>query len=224
MSLEEILREFVLQQEEKLPRSQFFRYEANVALLRTAMNSHAHEHANVSCDQLQKAGHALCDAVGPEVLLDYLPSFYSSFLPRTYYVSEPQIRQCGTTIRKLLQWLGDQDLLDDEQVTTWRSRVLEMTRAGQQAARAQEYCDDWPDLVPSGRPDELCDDRVTIAQIEPGRLKLEEDLGSYDFGWLKVPADFTEMCSEGMDLAVELQRFGKQWYVADVFNVYPVIP
>lgn len=220
--LEDIFEQFLLQQKDRLSQKTYWQYEGSIASLRSALNGYAYEHADVSYDLLQEAGKTLCEGVGSEVLLKYLPSFYSYYLPRKMFASEETVRQCGTTIRRLLKWMGERDLLSEEQVTDWRSRVLDMTKRGRHAARVAEYCDDWPGLVPSGEPDEFIEDHVIVEDIEPRRLKLREALGSCDFGWVEVPSDFAEMCCEGMTLAAELQRFGDQWYAADIYNAYPV--
>lgn len=220
LCLQRVFDEFLRDEKKRLANTTYRRYRNCIDTLRVALNSYGFNHSTISYKEVRSAGSTFCQTAHPDTLLSYLPSFFGYFLPRKFEASETEVRQCGTTIRRLLQWMGQKEILSEQEVKKWRRRVLQMARDGRQAARAGSYCRYWPAISPAGRPDEVIEDLVAIVKTGPGRLKLTAP-GTESVGWVTVPARFAQMCTEGMELAAELQRFGDRWYLTDVWTVLP---
>ncbi len=197
------------------------KYQRCMDTLQTALNSYGYDYSSVDYDSVQEQGKTFCQVAELAPLLRYMKEFFGYFLPRKAYATVSEIEGCRATLRRFFEWLADEDIIDPDAAQAYRRDIARDAAKGIEAARVRWYEFAPLEVPPADEVDELIEDHLTVSRVEPGTLWLEDTLGGGDPIVVKAPRAFTDLCTAGMDLAVEVQRSGEQWYLVDVFNAYP---
>jgi len=103
-TIDEVLAEFLAEQEPRLAARTFRKYENAVSLLKSYMEGyfpgHDGEYAEVSA-----AGGTYCGTYGPEDVAGAFYMFNSYFMPRKALCGQETIDAAATMTRKLARWL-----------------------------------------------------------------------------------------------------------------------
>src|SRR5262245_13709856 len=103
-TIDEVLDEFLDEQEARLSPGTFSRYEAIVHLLKRYCESYWPGHDG-EYDRVTKAGGTYCGTYGPEDIAGAFSMFLGYFMPYKVIGSDATFKAAGTVVKKLAKWL-----------------------------------------------------------------------------------------------------------------------
>jgi len=219
-AIDSIIFEFLSDQVHEVSSATYNKYERCVRTLQAALDNYGYNSSDIDYDEVQAKGKSFCQVAGLEALQDYLPGFFSYFLPRKEMATSSQVADHRATLRRFFEWMEEAAIIDPDTAQLQRQNILEMAKEETEAAELRWYEFTPVDAPPWDEVDEVFEDHFTVTQVESDRLWLDETLGSIRSISVRAPRSFTNQCREGMDLAAEIWRAGDDWYLVDVFNVY----
>src|SRR4051794_4289312 len=104
-TIDAVLDEFLDEQQARLSRATFAKYETVVNLLRRYCESYWPDHDGES-EKITKAGGTYCGTYGAEEIPNAFHMFQNYFMPHKVIGSEATFKAAGTVIRKLAKWLA----------------------------------------------------------------------------------------------------------------------
>ena len=104
-TIEEVLDEFLAEQEARWSPSTFRKYETIVHLLKRYMESYWPGHDG-EYDRVTKAGGTYCGTYGPEDIAAAFGMFLDYFMPHKVLCGSGTEKAAPTVIRKLARWLA----------------------------------------------------------------------------------------------------------------------
>jgi hypothetical protein len=230
-TIAEVFERFLDETDEPDREKPFTDRRAIVELLESCLDGYAYEFLSDEEQEFWRTrwetdeeANSFCRTFGPEKIPDQIDSFLGWFMIRKV-LGPPELGEAaGPVVAELLEWLVDRGQLGRDPVAGALVRARE---AGRDLPRADELGSLLHDLTNeriSGDVVEdldLCDETVTIARIEPGKLWFEHPDG-IAVGPLRVPPLATKLAVVGWEVsATHFVRTRKRWYLTEVGNVYP---
>lgn len=110
-TIENVLDEFLAEQDARLSPATFRKYASSVELLWIHLNGYGHE--GLSDAELRRFERAFeegdeedfCRLFGPEKIVEQIPHFLYWFMLRKVFARESDLLAAATTSRKLVRWL-----------------------------------------------------------------------------------------------------------------------
>ncbi|ABK17456.1 hypothetical protein [Syntrophobacter fumaroxidans] len=225
-SVEDVLTEFLKDQQRRLRTRTYHRYEEVIDLLRHCLNGYGYHDLDNSSEvalyeklYFQK-NLEFCFIFGPDKILPSLGNFLNYFMIRKVMASEALLQATGTVVKKLIKWLEDRGYVDREQ-------ALRSTRIASEAARELPAAERLARLLyeyaqhhaPRYWTSEL-DDYFTIEKVSAGVLLLS-GAGSSGLVEVRVPKEITDHCRVGWQVNLLLGKTRNGWCILETGNVYP---
>ena len=225
--IDDVLADFVADQEQRLAASTARRYARIIELLRTCLNDYGHQWLTGELSSRWRAAFDAGDAqaftrlCGPEQLVEGYAEFLGYFMIRKVAASKQELADAGTVTKKLARWLGDRGYVEtaaaEEATARAQAAARDLPRAGGLARHLAELAEQAE--LPHD-PDEIGDedwveDQLPITAVERGRLWFD------GVGPVAVPVAASELAEVGWDVTVVLARFDGAWHLVDVGFVYP---
>lgn len=225
-TIENVLEEFLAEQDASLSPATFRKYASSVELLWMHLNGYGHsELSGAELRRFERAFEegdedAFCHLFGPEKIVEQIPHFLYWFMLRKVFARESDLLAAATTSRKLVRWLVERGYAGGE--------AAELALEAAASARADLPAADKLSQVlhdhtggmfgpEPPKPDaRIVEDYLTIERTEPGALWFEGGLGP-----LRVPDEAAELAKPGWGLWAGLACEGGRWRLLEHGIVYP---
>lgn len=236
-SIEDVFREFLAEQRDRLSEKTFRRYDEIIDLFRGCLNNYAYQALSkpetILFDKYFNAEgedhREFCQLFGPDKIADELGYFLNSYMVRKVVAGADFKRAAGTVTKKLCKWLVKSGHVSQESAGQGMERASEATTdlpnaeiAGDFLFRLADRSDTNPDNLAA--EDYLDFDHYMIAKIEPGKLWFEvfDKDGKQTIGPVSVQKTVTRLVKEGWDISCALGRVNGTWRIIEMGSVYPV--
>src|SRR5262249_10962558 len=103
-TIDEVLDEFLAEQDARWSRATSEKYKTVIRLLKTYMERYWPDHDG-EYDRVTKAGGTYCGTYGPEDIAGAFGMFLDYFMPHKVIFGSGTEKAAGTVIRKLAKWL-----------------------------------------------------------------------------------------------------------------------
>ncbi len=158
---------------------------------------------------------AFCDAAGPDQIPGQVSEFFGWFLVRKVMAPPSDLKTCGTAVKQLATWLGEQGYLEPAAAKAMKSSVGRRARA---FVRCQELREVLEDLAQIHTDAETEKGHFDIERIEEDAL-IVSLMGGSSLRLL-LPEWALEVCEPGWALSGVLGRRGDDWELIEIWNVY----
>lgn len=236
--IEEVLDEFLSDQEKRLKPKTASGYRDVTQLLKDYMNSYAYQSLSDAESALFDRYHNavgnehrdFCQLFGAEKILGELGGFLGYFITSKVIAGGDFKRLCGTVTKRLSKWLAEKGYISDEDAQMGEEEGAQAARNLPKAEKAADILYRTAESVVFN-PDRLDDDdyyefdHFTIEKIEPGRLWLQVFNAKgkiVALGPIAVPKEATELLQEGWDVSCAIARIRGKWRIVEFANVYPL--
>ena len=230
-TINQVLDEFLVLQKARLSESSVRRYEEVLGYFRSCMDGYGHQWLSDEEAQLfdreysrdEEAG-SFCNLFGPEKILENLDDFVGWFLVRKAFASKSTLQATPTVLRKLTQWLVEEEHVASDGV----DGSAELLDDATSLAKAEEFSSRLYDLMEAGPVESLIENQdwenemAVISRIDRGTIWLQREETGYELP-LAVPDDVWKLAEPGWRIsALHLGRTPKGWCLLEMGNVYPV--
>jgi hypothetical protein len=227
MTIDEVLTRFLAEQREHLAPRTFRTYDDVIDLFRDCLNGYGsnilsgadHERWR----QAYEAGDedAFCTQMSATYITDMLDEFLGYFMIRKVIASQELLRASGTVTKKLLRWLEDQGVIEDDAADIGVQKAADAARNLPKAGRLADALYELSLGTPVRTPDAAerwIEDGIPlmIAKVESGKLWFEGGIGP-----LPVPREVSDLAQPGWQVTAVLAYARKRWWLVEVGNVYP---
>jgi hypothetical protein len=103
-TIDDVLAEFLAEQQARLSKATFSRYDLVIHWLKSYCESYWPGHDG-EYDRVTKAGGTFCGTYGPEDIAEAFGMFLDYFIPRKVISPEGAIKAAPAVVRKLAKWL-----------------------------------------------------------------------------------------------------------------------
>ena len=224
-TIDEVLREYLAEEEKRLAPRTFGRYEEVIWLLKDSLNSYGPNSLDDDERGRWEAAYeadleAFVHLFGPEKIAGNLGEFLDYFMIRKVMAGEDLMRSAGTVTKKLSKWLRRQGYLDADTAAVAVDRGTDAARDLPKAARLSRLLYEGSARgsidVHALAEDDYEEDYLTIEKIEPGFLWFDRGIGP-----VEVLPEASEIAEEGWSVSLVLGRVDGIWHVIEAGNVYP---
>jgi hypothetical protein len=157
-----------------------------------------------------------CDVAGPKHIPSQVGEFFGWFLVRKVVAPPSAMKACGTAVKQLAGWLGEQGYLDPAVAKAMRARAA---RGGRDLVRAQELVELLEELQQIHTDAETEEGHFDIERVERDAL-IVSPMGGGSLR-LALPEEALELCEPGWAISGVLGRRGEGWELIEIWNVYP---
>ncbi len=157
-----------------------------------------------------------CDVAGPDQIPGQVSEFFGWFLVRKVMAPPSELKDCGTAVKQLATWLGEQGHLEPAAAKAMKSSAARRARA---FARSQELREQLEELQQIHTAAETEEGHFDIVRVEDGALIVSPMHG----GELRLilPDQVLVLCEPGWALSGVLGQRGSDWELIEIWNVYP---
>lgn len=225
--IEEILEEFLEEQEARLSARTYRTYEEVVHYLYQCLDGYGHSllmgEEKRTYERAGESGIGFCDVFGAEQLLRAYPEFLGWFLVRKADLTKSLARSAGTVTKKLARWLTSRGYVSSE---IGREALEHAAAARRDLPAAVELRDILVETTmradfPLDDESEILDDQFRITRVLDDRIWLSGLLEGGDLGPVRLPREAAERCRLGWTISGALTETGDGWRLVEAWNVYP---
>ena len=225
-TIENVLDEFLAEQDARLSPATFRKYASSVELLWIHLNGYGHE--GLPDAELRRFERAFeegdeedfCRLFGPEKIVEQIPHFLYWFMLRKVFARESDLLAAATTSRKLVRWLVERGYAGGEAaeraLEAATSARADLPTADRLARVLNEHTGGMFGPEPPRPGARIVEDYLTIECTEPGALWFEGGLGP-----LRVPDEAAELARPGWGLWAGLACEDGRWRLLEHGIVYP---
>ena len=220
-TIDELFAEFLADQEARLSRQSYSRYEAIVDnLYRGYLERYWPGHSGKDYDAVTRAGGTYCGTYGADDITGGFSEFLGYFMPHKVIASDATMKAAGTVINKLTRWLVERGYTEDDEAA--RGRVREAARDLPTSQKLLDALNDWLDQTAPVRSGKEIEDHFIIDRVEGNQIWLESlSSGDPGIGPIVVPAAIARACKVGWDIGGVVARTRTGWRLVEVWNVSP---
>jgi hypothetical protein len=225
-TIDEILDEFLDQQEARLSPATFPKYASTVELLWMHLNGYGHDGlSETEAERFERAfedgdEEAFCHLFGPEKIVEQIPHFLYWFMLRKVMARESELRAAATTSRKLVRWLVERSYVDRDDaelaLEAAASAHDDLPAADRLSTLLHDHTGGMFGPEPPREGARVVEDYLTIERAEPGALWFEGGLGP-----VGVPDEASELAKPGWGLWGALACENGRWRLLEHGIVYP---
>jgi hypothetical protein len=226
-TIEQLLDEFLAEQEARLSPATFRKYASTAELLWMHLNGYGHDTlSDVELERFERAfeddgdEEAFCHLFGADQLIEQIPPFLNWFMLRKVMARESDLRAAATTSYKLVRWLCDRGHAGGEAA----QRALEAAASARHDLPAADRLSGLlydqsgglfgPEPAQPGA--RTVEDYLSIERTERGALWFEGGLGP-----LEVSDEAAELAKPGWSLFATLACENGRWRLLEHGVVYP---
>lgn len=226
-TIEDVFQEFLEEQAERLKRATFRKYEDIIGLLRSSLNSYAHqgldEEEAALFDRLYNAEgdehREFCEVFGPEKISENLGEFLDYFMVRKVICGKELKHAAGTVTKRLGKWLAEKGYITTQDAEDVVDRGTTAARELPAAEELAQMLADYADSMPVDC-DDVVEDHFLVTAVEPGKLHLSGFIESDNIR-ISIPRYLSDACRVGWSISGAIGRRGSRWHLLEVWNVYP---
>ena len=225
-TIENVLEEFLAEQDARLSPTTFRKYASSVELLWMHLNRYGHsELSGAELRRFERAFEegdedAFCHLFGPEKIVEQIPHFLYWFMLRKVFARESDLLAAATTSRKLVRWLVERDYVNGESAELALEAAAPARNDLPAADKLSRVLHDHTGGMFGPEPPKpdarIVEDYLTIERTEPGAHRFEGGLGP-----LRVPDEAAELVKPGWGLWAGLACEGGRWRLLEHGIVYP---
>jgi hypothetical protein len=219
-TIDQILDEFLDDQEARLSHSSFTKYETIIRLYKAYLERYWPGHEQKEYDAITKKGGTYCATFGAEDITEGFSEFLGYFMPHKVLGGTGTMKAAGTVIKKLNKWLVAKGYTEADEVTSDSVKEL-----GRDLGASQSLLDKLTDWVEDHKPSnyqKAIEGHFWIERIEPGQLWLGSiDTNDTVDGPVPVPKAISKSCKEGWDIGAAVAKTAEGWRLLEVWNISP---
>jgi hypothetical protein len=226
-TINDVLRQFLAEQRQRLSPKTFRRYADVLELLRRCLDGYAYQALDEQERQHWEAefeAHeegAFCRLFGPQKIPENLGEFLDYFMVRKVMAGQELLKASGTVTGKLVRWLAERGHIDANSANEASDRARDASRDLPMADRLGMLLHDVTDLAPEIDTDEVAEedwveDYLQITDVEPGKIWFEQGVGP-----ISVPRKASDLARPGWSAYVTAARLAGRWHLLEVGFVYP---
>jgi hypothetical protein len=219
-TIDQILDEFLADQEDRLSHSSFTRYKTVISLYRSYMERYWPGHEQKEYDAITKKGGTYCATFGAEDITEGFSEFLGYFMPHKVLGGAGTMKAAGTVIKKLNKWLDEKGYIEKDEDASESVKEL-----GRDLGASQALLDQLADWVDDHKPSQYqktIEGHFWIERIEPGQLWLDSiDTSDTVSGPVPVPKAISKSCKVGWNIGGAVAKTAEGWRLLEVWNISP---
>jgi hypothetical protein len=224
-TIDDVLTEFLVAEEQRLAPRTFRNYADVIGLLRNCLNGYGHQSLDAAERHRWETAfdhdeEAFVHLFGADKIAENLGEFLDYFMIRKVIAGEELLRSAGTVTKKLVKWLGERGYLDQTAVDVAVDRAADATRDLPKAEKLSrllfEQSSNTRLDLDALDDNDYVEDYLMIDKVEPGALWFEGGIGP-----VKVPRAASNIARVGWSVNIVLGRARQTWHILEVGSVYP---
>lgn len=225
-NINELLDEFLNDQNQRLKPPTYRQYRMVVGLLRHCLDGYGPHFLTEPEYQLYEKlytikGFEFSYIFGAEKILTTLPIFLGEFMIRKVAASESLLRWSGTVTKKLAKWLADCGYVGKAHARKAMRYAAEASKVLPAAERLARLMYEHSHLHAPRFWSMEIDDYFTIEEILPGKLILSSLSSEVETVELRLPEDILSHCHIGWHVNLLLGKTPRGWQIIETGDVYP---
>ena len=226
-TIKQVLDEFLAEQEARLKPSTFRGYKDAVYLFEQCLNGYAYQYLNKKdskrFDKLyNEKRKEFCEVFGPDKIgPSEIGEFLDHFMIRKVAGSKELMKTVGRVMRKFVKWMEGKKYMEGEQYENTAELVDELKDELPKVEELSGLIYEYIQNQPPGSFSEIKDSYFRVTKIEPGKLRLKDDMGGDDIGPVIVSSEISSLCQVGWVINLALGKTRKGWRMLESGNVYP---
>lgn len=229
-NIDEVLEEFLLEQEEQLSLYTLRRYERIIDYFASCMNEYGYLYLTraelLLFERLNRLSDSppmeFCQVFGPAKIPENVPEFLGYYVIRKVRCGKQNSKLAGIVIKKLGRWLFAKGYIPAED-------MREMVRLGGEAARLLPEALELTEKLaayasihaPKSWVNEV-EDLFVVTRIEDEKVFLSGITSGGETYCVRLPSDISEKLKEGWQITLLLGQTHKGWRIIEVGEVYPL--
>lgn len=224
-TIDQVLEEFLAEQEVRLAARTFLQYQAVVDLLRTYIEAYdgPDDPALVKVvDEAHQRGteYAWCGLGSPKEIAYTIGHFLGWFMVRKVVAGQDLMRAAGSVTRRLGRWLYEHHYIDETNAEIFQSQAKSLGRALPKATDLRNKLSRWVDGLGGIRSDASYEGDFEIVAITDRGWKLE-GVDSALSGEISVPSELRHGPEVGWRISGVVARMSQSFRWVEIWNVYP---
>jgi len=226
--LKDILEKFLDEQQERLAKRTFVKYNDVITLFEDYLDGYAYQHldeeeAKSFEKKLFNESKQYCELYSTDRLDSIeLDEFMTYFMIRKVMASQELLKNTGTVLRKFVKWLKENSYIKEEKFKQLYDTVNEKKGDLPKVEKLSEL------LYDNGRRnsiytyDDYEEDNFIISKVEDDKLWLESFLEeNKEIGPVKVSKKISSLAQIGWSVYLVLGKSDGSWFIIESGNVYP---
>ena len=232
--IKQILEEFLAEQKQNLKPQSYSGYETAMRYFERFLDFYGmerleeedltEEDRELFEELYEEEGTEYCEIFGPgHIGFREIESFLGEYVILNAATSKNFLKVVGRVMHKLVQWLHEKGYMVDEVYEKTNERVNELKADLPATMEVSKLMSEYATKSPRGKYTEELNSRFTIKKIEPGKLWLEDFLGSGELiGPVFVSGEISSMSRVGWTVVLRIGKQGDVWRISGSTGVYPL--
>ncbi|MFO8059851.1 MAG: plasmid pRiA4b ORF-3 family protein [Bacillota bacterium] len=215
-SIRALCKRFTRDMRDQVVEGTVAQYARDLEALCDALDQYGFYFGHIDADLLYRRGLNFTDVVDVQPMLAYLEDFFSHYLLREALVNENAVKKSRATLRRFIQWLGERQVLNEEQVNLHRELVRDVARKTLEEMRRCWLFYPWPGV-------DRRDERTWVFRFTAGFAAVREDSvdlwdnrGTRRWEGVRAPRELTCRIQPWSTLGVEMIRTSRGHYLSGV--------
>lgn len=226
-TIEEVLDEFLFEQEARLSSKTYSGYEEAIYYFEEYLNGWAYKYLGEK-DQIrlngfyEEEGKEYCEVFGPEYISALeIKDFLGHFMIRNVLASKTSMETVGKVMHKLVKWMHEKAYMSYDNYETLNLLVKRLKVDMPVAEEVSDLLCLYALSHPVEDYSETLDDFFIITGIKTGKLWFESYLDGRNIGPVPVSEKISSMCKVGWTICFLLAKTGNNWRIMESGNMYP---
>ncbi|HII00206.1 TPA: hypothetical protein HA351_00660 [Methanosarcinaceae archaeon] len=232
-TINDVFEEFLAEQKQNLKPQSYSGYETAMSYFERFLDVYGPERlekeglteADLELyeELYEEEGTEYCEIFGPgQIGYAEMEGFLAEYVILNAATSKNFLKVVGRVMHKLVQWLHEKGYMADEVYEKTNERVNELKADLPATMEVSKLMSEYATKSPRGKYTEELNSRFNIKKIEPGKLWLEDFLGSGELiGPVFVSEKISSMCRVGWTFVLWIGKKGDEWRILDSRAVYP---
>jgi len=225
-TVDQVLEEFLNEQEQRLSARTYRNYRNVIALLGQCIEDYATPPYDPvmaqALEEARQAGdeHALRRLSPPQQIIDELDHFLAWYMVRKVIAGQDFIKAAGVVARKLVRWMKQHDYIQDDDDRKAQD-IKELGRSLPKATAMRNQLDRWVSRSkPSVGLEPIEEGHFEIVEITDGGWQIRATVGTVS-GEVSVPATIRNQAEPGWRVSGRVAQMSQGLRWVEVWNVYP---
>ncbi len=227
--IEQVLQEFLDDQEPGLRKNVLDHYTDIVVLLKDCLEGYGYQFLTKAEEREfyeqrpdgSEEELVFCRYFGPEKIVDIVGEFLYYFIPHKVFFGRDILEDSGTIMKKLALWMLEKEFIGQGQADYMMEKaedaLTDMLEIEDFTMALFDYVESQPLAQEEG---EELDDFFDVVKVEPGMLHLRAPDIKKNIT-IQVPEKVSRLCREGWTINMLLVKTHKGWAIDEIGVVYP---
>ncbi len=222
-TIDQVLDEFLSEQETRLSVRTYRTYQSVIGLLRQCLEDYTLPVDPALAEAVEEARqarneHAVCSLCPPQEIMYGLREFLGWFLVRKVLAGQDFMKTAGSVTRRLVKWLDEHHYVDIG--TVGEDHIKELSEGLPKATRMRDQLDKWVRSRSRPRLSGTYQSHFQIVAITEGGWQIKAVLGDLS-GEVAVPAKIRDSAQINWEVSGVVGRTADGLCWVEVWNVYP---